>query len=76
VHAIRSVERKLKAEPKLFDVEKLILSFLTRWLKLKPVKDLPAQLQELEKNPFEKRLMRELNLTEWIELVRTKSLVR
>lgn len=70
VHAIRSVERKLKAEPKLFDLEKLILSILKRWLKLKPVKDLQRQLQELERNPFERRLIKELNLKEWIDLMK------
>jgi hypothetical protein len=70
VHAIRSVERKLKAEPKLFDVEKLILSILKRWLKLKPIKDLTIQLGELEKNPFERRLIKELNVDEWIALMK------
>lgn len=72
VHAIRSVERRLKAEPKLFEVEKLILTFLKRWLKLKPTQDVPAKLRELEMNPFEKRVIRELNLPEWIGLMGMK----
>lgn len=72
VHAIRSVERKLNAEPRLFGVEKLILSFLKRWLKLKQVKDLQSQLEELQKNPFERRLMKELNLEEWIGLMKSQ----
>lgn len=70
VHAIRSVERKLKSERKLFGVEKLILSFLKRWLKLKPVKDLHEQLQELHKSPFEQRLIKELRVEEWIRRMR------
>lgn len=75
VHAIRSVERKLKAEPQLFDVEKLILSILKRWLKLKPVKDLERKLEDLKSNPFERRLIRELNLEAWINHLQHKQQV-
>ncbi|HLT80169.1 MAG TPA: hypothetical protein VKZ86_04020 [Cyclobacteriaceae bacterium] len=73
VHAIRSVERKLKAEPKLFEVEKLVLTFLKRWLKLKPTPNLPEKLQELEGNPFERRVIHELNLPEWVRLLGARS---
>lgn len=67
VHAIRSVERKLTSERKLFGVEKLILSILKRWLKLKTIKDLQTQLIELSRNPYEQRLIKELCLLEWLD---------
>ena len=70
VHAVRSVERKLSAGARFFSVEKLILSFLKHWLKLKPVKDLQRQLDELRQNPFERQLMKELDLEEWTNLLR------
>lgn len=73
VHAIRSVERKFNSEPNFFGVEKFILSFLKRWLKMKPVKHLREQLHELEGNPFERRMIKELNLEEWIGRVSSKS---
>jgi len=72
VHAIRSVERKLKAEPKLFEVENLVLTFLKRWLKLKPSPEVPQKIKELENNPFERRVIRELNLPEWIGLMKVR----
>lgn len=74
-YALRSIERKLKAERKLFGVEKLILSFLKRWIALKPIKNEKKQLVEISKNPFEHQLMKELNLSEWIEQVKSIKLV-
>lgn len=67
VHAIRSVERKLKAERKLFGAEELILSLLKRWLKAKPVRDLQHQLRVLHENPLERRLIKELAVEQWID---------
>lgn len=72
VHAIRSVERKFKGELNFYGVEKLILVFLKRLLKLKPVNGMKDQVKELEQNPFERRMIRELHLGEWMDLVYMK----
>lgn len=76
VHAIRSVERKFKGELSVYGVEKLILDFLKRLLSLKPSKDMYHQLKELEENPFERRMILELNVAEWMDHVTTRSHIR
>ncbi len=65
-YAIRSVERKLKAERKMFGVEKLVISILKNWIVGKPVKNLSEQILVLKANPFEYKLMKELFIEEWI----------
>lgn len=72
-YAIRSVERKLKGERKLHGVEQLIMSLLKRFIIQKPLKGYEQQLATLEENPFERQLMKELCLKEWLQRLKTKS---
>lgn len=71
-YAIRSIERKLKFERKLFETEKLILSALKKWLAYKPVNDIDKQLDDLSANPFEHQLIKELCLKLWITEMKFK----
>lgn len=67
VYAIRSVERKLKSERKLRGVEQLLISLLKRHIAIKPIQlEIKEQVAELEDNPYERLLMKELCLKEWI----------
>ncbi len=72
LYAIRSIERKLRSDRKMFGVEKLVISFLKRWISMKPVKDLKEQLEVLKGNPFENQLLKELFIEEWIREVSKK----
>jgi len=69
LYAIRSIERKLRSARKMFGAEKLVISFLKRWINMKPVTDLKEQLEILKGNPFENQLVKELFIEEWIEEV-------
>jgi hypothetical protein len=65
-YAVRSMERKLKSERKLHGTEQLILMLLRRWIILKPPKNIDEQLASLSRNPFERQLIKELCLTDWL----------
>jgi hypothetical protein len=65
-YAIRSIERKLKSERKMFGVEKLVISFLKSWIGGKSIRNLSDQIEMLKTNSFERELMKELCIEEWI----------
>jgi hypothetical protein len=65
-NSIRSIDRKLKSQRKLHDTEQLILTVLKRWSVLKPVKNLEERLAILSQNPFERQLIKELCLANWL----------
>jgi hypothetical protein len=71
-YAIRSVERKLKAERKLHGVEQLIVSLIKRTLALKPLARYEEQIKALEQNPYERLLIKELCLKEWLHRLQVK----
>lgn len=66
IYAIRSMERKLKNERKLYGVEQLIISLIKRQIAFKPLKGYEEQLKKLAGNPYEQQLIKELCLKEWI----------
>lgn len=68
-YAIRSVQRKLKNERKLYGVEQLVLSFLKQWIAFRPVKTYAEKLKELSENPYEGQLIKELCLPAWFRQV-------
>jgi hypothetical protein len=68
-YAIRSVQRKLKNERKLYGVEQLVLSFLKQWMAFKPVKAYAEKLKVLSENPYEELLIKELCLPAWFRQV-------
>ena len=72
LYAMRSMERKLKSERKLFGVEQLLLTILKRWLAFKPLKGYHEKLEALADNPYEKRLITELCLGEWLGRIKAK----
>lgn len=76
IYAIRSIERKLKSERKLFGVEQLIISLLKRWLAFKPLKGHEEQLEKLTNNPHERQLIKELCLEEWIKRMKIQKWAR
>lgn len=68
-YILRNLERRLKKERKLFRTEQFIFSFIKRWLNMKTgTKDM-ATLTELENDPFERHIARELNLRGWTALM-------
>lgn len=66
-HALRSIERKLKADRKLYDTELLILSSLKAWVAFKPAENLDEKLIALCENPFERQLIKDLCLKQWVK---------
>jgi hypothetical protein len=70
-YEIRSVERKLKLQKKLFETEKVLLRFFRQYLKgawqpqLLP--DLLQQLQTLAQDPFERQFLLGFDFTSWAE---------
>jgi hypothetical protein len=65
-YALRSIERKLKSERKLFGTELLIISLLKRWINNHPFQGIEEQLTALSENPFEHQLTKDLCLYEWL----------
>jgi len=72
IYAIRSIERKLRAEQKIYGVEKMMISFLKKLLNRKPIKNIQEQLKVLSENPYERQLMKELNLADWMASIGSK----
>ena len=72
IYATRSLERKLKNERKLFRVEKLIISIIKKWISNKPFKVYEEELQRLSINPYERQLIKELCVKEWLERLNGK----
>ncbi|HYG17980.1 MAG TPA: hypothetical protein VD816_03590 [Ohtaekwangia sp.] len=64
-YALRSLERKLKSERKLFGVEHLIMTFLKKQMAVRSMPDFEQQLHALSGNPFEYQLIKELSVQEW-----------
>ncbi|HSJ66084.1 MAG TPA: hypothetical protein VK921_00315 [Anditalea sp.] len=71
-YALRSVERKLKSERKLYHVEQLIISILKTWLAYKPLDKYKTRLEILSSSPFEHQLIKDLSLHEWISRLSLK----
>ncbi|MBC8035055.1 MAG: hypothetical protein H7Y03_12960, partial [Chitinophagaceae bacterium] len=70
-YELRSVERKLKAGKKLFQVEKVTIGFFKKWLrgmqKKSLLQDYHRQLLSLSKDPYEMQLLRQFDFITWIE---------
>jgi hypothetical protein len=70
-YEIRSVERKLKLQKKLFGTEKALLRFFRQYLKgawqpqLLP--DLLGQLESLAQDPFERQFLQGFDFISWAE---------
>ncbi len=65
-YATRSVERKFRMEQKLHSIERLIIKIIKRKIAYKPINDLYRELNELRENPFERRIIRDLLIDDWI----------
>lgn len=65
-YEIRSSERKLKAEHSWYKVEQLVFHQIKQWLRNRSVNVTPEQLLPLLEDPFEKQLILELGLEEWV----------
>ena len=69
-YELRSLERKLKAEAKLFRVEQALITFLKRWVKDTP---LPKHLLSFQQTlrtfngPHDRQLLRLLDLEGWVD---------
>lgn len=65
-YVMRSLERKLKLERKLFGVEQLILKTIKRKINYRPLRDTNDAIAVLEKNPFEYQLIKDFEILLWI----------
>jgi hypothetical protein len=70
-YEIKSVERKLKTQKKLFEVEKVLLHFFKHYLKTnrrkRMLQELAHQLQVLSHDPYEMQLLRQFDFISWVE---------
>jgi hypothetical protein len=62
----RSVERKFRDQHKLFEIERLILKIVKRKTTYKSIDDLTDDLNKLSNNPFNRGIIRDLLLENWI----------
>lgn len=68
-YEIRSVERKLKAERKLFRVEQAVITFFKRWIKGLQQKQLLLSFQrtlDTLDDPYDRQLLKLLDLRSWV----------
>lgn len=72
-YEIRSIERKLKSEENFFQIEKLVIKIIKRWLNNKPFQNDIEKMALLLDNPFEQQLINELRLKPWAESMAKKS---
>lgn len=72
-YAVRSVERKLKGERRLHGVEQLIISILKRVIAYKSLKGFNEKIEALEQNPYERQLIKELSLKQWLQRLTSKT---
>lgn len=75
-YEIKSVERKLKKEKKLFTLEKITIQFLKKWVNTidreKALKEFAKAISELEKNEYENQLLRQFPFSKWIKALLQK----
>jgi hypothetical protein len=64
-YELRSVERKLKADKKLYRVERAMLAYLKGYLNGKPDYSFIPTVQQLVDEPTERQLVLALGLTRW-----------
>lgn len=68
-YEIKSVERKLKNVKKLFEIEKITLQFLKKWLstsnRTKVLEEYATALAELQTNDYESHLLRQFPFLKW-----------
>ncbi len=65
-YALRSVERKLKTTRKLYNAEQLVITVLKKWLNYSSISKFSSKIEKLENNPYERQIIEELNLSEWL----------
>lgn len=65
-YALRSAERKLKNQGRLYATERWLLSLLRNFCNRKPTAQAGPALATLRANPFERQLIKELCLEEWL----------
>ncbi|MFT2010502.1 hypothetical protein ACMA1I_17640 [Pontibacter sp. 13R65] len=70
-YEIKSVERKLKKNKKLFTLEKITLQFLKKWLNMqdrtKALQYYANALAELEENDYENQLLHQFPFRRWVQ---------
>lgn len=71
-YAIRSLERKLKLEKKVYGVEQLMLKIAKVCIANKPLRGFEKDLNALEQNPLENYFVKILSLKIWISKISGK----
>ncbi len=65
-YALRSVERKLKSTRKLYNSEQLVILILKKWMNFKPTRQYIKKIKNLEQKPYEKQIIEDLTIREWV----------
>ena len=68
-YAIRSLERKLKLEKKVYGVEQLMLKIAKACVSNKPLTGFEQDLNAVEKNPLENYFVKILSLKTWVSKI-------
>lgn len=70
-YEIRSLERSLKKNKNLFELEELCIQFMKQWLKTidrkKIIQKLVAEIEILKEKPVEARLLKQLPIEKWLQ---------
>ena len=70
-YEIRSLERSLKNNKSLFELEELCIQFMKQWLRTidrkKIIQELLSEIQILNEKPVEARLLKQLPIEKWLQ---------